>query len=88
MSKLVSKLMAEARSAVKGYEFTYSSRQRKEYLNIGGLPHLDAYYTVFGEVVEGMDVVENISAVDATSKGRPRQHVKINKVTILDGYGK
>lgn len=88
LSKLVSKLMAEARSAMKGKEFAYSARQRKEYQNIGGLPHLDAYYTVFGEVVEGMDVVEKISTVEATSKGRPRQHMKINKVTILDSYGK
>lgn len=88
LSKLVSKLMAEARAAVKGNEFKYSAKQRKEYMNTGGLPHLDAHYTVFGEVVEGMDVVEKISTVDATSKGRPRQHVKINKVTILDNYGK
>lgn len=88
LSKLISKLMSEARASVKGNEFAYSAKQRKEYLNTGGLPHLDAYYTVFGEVVEGMDVVENISTVDATSKGRPRQHVKINKVTILEGYGK
>lgn len=88
LSKLVSKLMAEARAAVKGHEFTYSEKQRKEYLKTGGLPHLDAHYTVFGEVVEGMDVVENISVVDATSKGRPRQHMKINKVTILENYGK
>lgn len=88
LSKLVSKLMSEARAAVKGKEFKYSSKQRKEYMKTGGLPHLDAYYTVFGEVVEGMDVVEKISLVDATSKGRPRQHVKINKVTILDSYGK
>ena len=88
LSKLVSKLMAEARAAVKGHEFSYSAKQRKQYLNTGGLPHLDAYYTVFGEVVEGMDVVDRISATDATSKGRPRQHMKINKVTVLDGYGK
>ena len=88
LSKLVSKLMSEARAAVKGHEFKYSAKQRKEYLGTGGLPHLDAHYTVFGEVVEGMDIVEGISTVDATSKGRPRQHVKINKVTILEGYGK
>ena len=80
--------MADARAAVKGNEFTYSAKQRKEYLNTGGLPHLDAYYTVFGEVVEGMDVVEKISVAEATSKGRPRQHMKINKVTILENYGK
>lgn len=88
LSKLVGKLKAEARAAVKGHEFSYSQKQRKEYMKTGGLPHLDAYYTVFGEVVEGMDIVEKISMVDATSKGRPRQHVKINKVTVLDGYGK
>ena len=88
LSKLVSKLMADARAAVKGNEFTYSAKQRKEYLKTGGLPHLDAYYTVFGEVVEGMDVVEKISVTEATSKGRPRQHMKINKVTILENYGK
>ncbi|MBO7230412.1 MAG: peptidylprolyl isomerase [Bacteroidaceae bacterium] len=88
LSKLVGKLKSDARSAVKGNEFTYSAKQRKEYLNTGGLPHLDAHYTVFGEVVEGMDVVEKISMTDATSKGRPRQHMKIQKVKILENYGK
>lgn len=87
LSKLVGKLKAEARAAAKGNEFRYSAKQRDEYMNTGGLPHLDAHYTVFGEVVEGMDVVENISFADATSKGRPRQHIKINNVTILDNYG-
>lgn len=88
LNKLVSKLMSEARAAVKGHEFSYSAKQRKEYMKEGGLPHLDAYYTVFGEVVEGMDVVDKISAADATSKGRPRAHIKINKATLLDSYGK
>ena len=80
--------MGEARAAVKGHEFSYTPAQRKLYKSIGGLPHLDAYYTVFGEVVEGMDIVEKISAVDATSKGRPRTPVVINKITILDNEGK
>lgn len=88
LSKLVGQLKAEARASAKGNEFKYSAKQRKEYMTTGGLPHLDAFYTVFGEVVEGMDVVDKISAVDATSKGRPRQHVKIDKATILDSYGK
>ena len=88
LSKLVSKLMAEARAAVKGNEFKYSANLRNVYMKTGGLPHLVVHFIVFGEVVEGMDVVENITMVDATSKGRPRQHVKINKVTIVDNYGK
>lgn len=88
LSKLISKLMAEARAAMKGKEFSYSKEQRRIYTKTGGLPHLDAHYTVFGEVVEGMDVVDNISKVDATSKGRPRNHVVIKKITVLDGYDK
>lgn len=88
LSKLISKLMADSRAAVKGNEFAYTKAQRKEYKTVGGLPHLDAHYTVFGEIVEGMDVVEKISLVDATSKGRPRNHVIINRMTVVDGEDK
>lgn len=84
LNKLVSRLMSQARAEVKKNEFSYSAAQRKEYKTTGGLPHLDAHYTVFGEVIEGMDVVERISMVDATSKGRPRSHVVIEKITLLD----
>ena len=69
---------------MKNNEVSYSAAQRKEYKTTGGLPHLDAHYTVFGEVVEGMDIVEKISMVDATSKGRPRNHVVIEKITLLE----
>lgn len=88
LNKLVSRLMNEARAEVKKNEFSYSAAQRKEYKTTGGLPHLDAHYTVFGEVVEGMDIVEKISMVDATSKGRPRNHVVIEKITLLEDGGK
>lgn len=88
LSKLISKLMADSRAAVKGNEFAYTKAQRNEYKSIGGLPHLDAHYTVFGEIVDGMDVVEKISLVDATSKGRPRSYVIIKKMTIIDDDGK
>ena len=84
LNRLVSRLMNEARAEVKKNEFSYSAAQRKEYKTTGGLPHLDAHYTVFGEVVEGMDIVEKISMVDATSKGRPRNHVVIEKITLLE----
>ena len=84
LSKLVNRLMKEAREEAKKCEFSYSAAQRKEYKSVGGLPHLDAHYTVFGEVVEGMDIVEKISMVDATSKGRPRNHVVIEKITLLE----
>jgi len=60
--------------------------QREVYKTIGGAPHLDQSYTVFGEVVEGLDVVDKIAAV-ATSKGpgrdRPLEDVRILKAELI-----
>lgn len=60
--------------------------QREVYKTIGGAPFLDGAYTVFGEVVKGIDVVDKIAAV-ATSKGmdidRPLEDVKIIKATLV-----
>lgn len=59
---------------------------REVYKTIGGTPHLDQNYTVFGEVVMGLDVVDKIAAVE-TSKGddkdRPLQDVRIIKATLV-----
>jgi cyclophilin family peptidyl-prolyl cis-trans isomerase len=60
--------------------------QREVYKTIGGSPHLDQTYTVYGEVVKGLDVVEKISLVP-TSKGtdedRPLQDVSIIKAKLI-----
>lgn len=59
---------------------------RQVYKTVGGTPHLDQNYTVFGEVVKGLDVVDKIAVV-ATSKGedrdRPLQDVKIIKARLI-----
>lgn len=60
--------------------------QREVYKTIGGTPHLDQAYTVYGEVVKGLDVVDMIAAVQ-TSKGqdrdRPLQDVRIIKTKLI-----
>lgn len=61
----------------------YSPEQRRIYKEIGGAPYLDMDYTVFGEVVEGLEVVEKISKVDVSPGSRPLVDVKM-KVRILD----
>lgn len=80
---LVNKLLGEARKQMKGKEFHYTKAQRNAFLNDGGMPALDPHYTVFGEVVEGMDIVDAISWV-SVYEGRPRENVFIKKVTVID----
>ena len=62
------------------------AEQREVYKTIGGTPHLDQGYTVYGEVVKGLDVLDNIAAVQ-TSRGqdrdRPLQDVRIIKAKLI-----
>ena len=80
----VNELLAQARKELKGKDFHYSKAQRAAFLKDGGMPALDPHYTVFGEVVEGMDVVDAISWV-SVYEGRPRENVFIKKITVIDG---
>lgn len=61
----------------------FTDRQKRAYTTVGGAPHLDGAYTVFGEVVSGIHVAEAISKV-RTTKERPLQEVVIKKVTVLE----
>jgi len=60
--------------------------QRQVYTTIGGTPHLDQGYTVYGEVISGLDVVDKIAAVQtskAQDRDRPLQDVKIIKAILV-----
>jgi peptidyl-prolyl cis-trans isomerase B (cyclophilin B) len=60
----------------------FSARQRQAYRTVGGTPHLDGEYTVFGEVVEGLEVVDKIAAVKTGRMDVPVEPVTILSVTI------
>ena len=59
-----------------------SETQKQTYNRLGGAPHLDGDYTVFGEVVEGMPIALRIGRTPVDAKERPRKAVYIKKVTI------
>lgn len=55
----------------------YTDEQYKIYETIGGTPHLDMDYTVFGEVIEGLDVLDKIAAVEKDKRDRPIEDIKM-----------
>ena len=56
---------------------TFTPEQRKAYTSIGGYPDLDGKYTVFGQCIEGFEVIDQIAALSTDSNSRPHQDVKI-----------
>ena len=86
ISKLNDQLNDQADAIMKTRkQFAYSPEQIKEYTTVGGAHTLDGLYTVFGEISEGMDVVEAISQLPATGKnGRPNPDVKIIRAYVLE----
>lgn len=65
--------------------FKYSSAQRELYKKLGGTPHLDREYTVFGTVLSGMEVVDKITRLPTDGNNRPRTDLKIIKIRIKKG---
>ncbi len=61
---------------------TLTPEIREVYRQVGGTPHLDGAYTVFGEVVSGLDVVDKIQHVATDSNDRPKEDVVIKKIKV------
>ena len=57
---------------------TYTPEQIKTYETVGGTPHLDGSYTVFGEVIDGLDVIDKIAAVKTGAGDKPVKDVKMS----------
>ena len=62
----------------------FNEQQKRLYTTEGGCPHLDGEYTIFGQVTEGMNVVEKIVNTPTDDRERPLREVFIKRVVVLD----
>jgi cyclophilin family peptidyl-prolyl cis-trans isomerase len=76
------KAMEENKKSVNP-AFKFSEEAIKNYTTTGGTPHLDGEYTVFGEVIEGLDVVDKIAATETRPGDRPVKDIFIKKAIIV-----
>ncbi len=64
--------------------FKFTKKQLTAYSTIGGTPHLDGAYTVFGEIVDGMETIENIEKSKTGRADRPVNDIRILKATVVE----
>lgn len=84
LQELQDKLIEQTKTTCKQQDKpTFTEEQIEVYTNVGGTPFLDNQYTVFGEVEEGLDIVERIQNCDTDRNDRPTEDVKIETVALL-----
>jgi peptidylprolyl isomerase len=67
----------------KNPEYKFNEHELKLYQKQGGTPHLDGTYTVFGEVIDGLDVIEKIAAVKTDKRDRPLEDIRM-RIRIIE----
>jgi len=81
--EMLNRLQTEAEEAIANNPpRPFTDIQKQTYARIGGAPHLDGEYTVFGEVVDGMPIALRIGRTPVDAREHPRRPVTIKRITI------
>lgn len=84
LQALQEELIAITESEAQANPAHLTDEQRQAYTTIGGTPHLDGQYTVFGEVISGMDAVEAIEKAETDRNDRPLNDIRILSIKVAD----
>ena len=84
LEKLQNELIEQTMKEVAANPAKITAEAREAYTSVGGTPHLDGAYTVFGEVVDGMEVVAKIENAETDRNDRPVTDIKIIKAVIKE----
>lgn len=84
LTRLQEELVSLTEELVAANPSSLTPQQRDAYSTIGGTPHLDGDYTVFGEVVSGMDVIDRIEKAETDSSDRPKEDIRILSMKVVD----
>jgi cyclophilin family peptidyl-prolyl cis-trans isomerase len=82
--KLLDKLKQKAIVETDRNPIRLSKHQVETYTTLGGIPHLDGAYTVFGEVFEGMAVIDSIAAQPTGQNDRPVENIRMTIEVIKE----
>lgn len=83
LQALQQELVAQTEAKAKENPASLTDAQRQAYKTVGGAPHLDNQYTVFGEVVKGQEVVDKIEKAETDGRDRPTSDIRIISAKVL-----
>ncbi len=83
LQALQEKLVEETERITAADSVVYTPEMRDVYVNIGGAPHLDGQYTVYGRVLDGMDIVDKIEKAETDANDRPLDDIKIISAKVI-----
>lgn len=83
LMKLQQELVAQAEAEAAKGDYGIPQNIRDVYMQLGGTPFLDRNYTVFGEVLKGMDVVEKIEKAETDHNDRPKKDIRILSMEVI-----
>lgn len=85
LQALQDSLIAQTEKTVAGMDTpALTPEMREAYTTVGGAPHLDGEYTVFGEVIDGMDTIDRIEKAQTDSSDRPKEDIRILSMHVIE----